>query len=223
MTWHSSAEYYRLLNEVANERLGGLHSARCVLASVDMAPIDELMASGRWDEAGALLARDAQSLQAAGAELFILATNSLHNVWDTIVAGLAIPAIHIADPTGDALGDAGHERVALLGTRYTMELPFLRGRLEERYGVEVVVPGEADRELVHRAVFEELALGVFSDTTRAAFVDLVGRLGEEDASAVVLGCTEFGLLLSPDDVELPLFDTARLHATAAVDQATRPT
>jgi aspartate racemase len=219
MTWHSSAEYYRLLNEAANERLGGIHSARCILASVDMAPIGELMAADRWDEAGSQLAGDAASLEAAGAELFILATNSLHNVWEAIVADLTIPAIHIGDPTGDALRADGHDRVALLGTRYTMELPFLRGRLEDSYGLEVLVPGTADRELVHRAVFEELALGVFSHATRASFVELIGRLGEQGASAVVLGCTEFGLLVAPGEVDLPLYDTARLHVTAAIDAA----
>lgn len=219
MTWHSSIEYYRLLNTSANERLGGLHSARCVLVSVDMGPIGELMAADRWEEAGRRLALDALSVEVAGARLFILGTNSLHNVWDTIVAGLTIPAIHIGDATGDALRRDGHTRIALLGTRYTMELPFLRDRLAERYGMEVLVPPEAERELLQRAVFEELALGVFTDETRTAFIQVIRRLADQGATAVILGCTEFGLLLRPGDVELPLYDTGRLHAEAAVDAA----
>ena len=213
MTWHSSIEYYRLINTFANERLGGNHAARCVLFSVDMGVIDELMNSGRWDEAGELLHADAERVERAGADLFILGCNSLHNVWDTIVAGLSIPTIHIGDATAAALD--GHRRVALLGTRYTMEKPFLRERIEAR-GIEVVIPDEDDRERIHRSVFDEFSVGVFSDETRAYYVDLVSRL---DCEAVVLGCTEIGLLLKPDDVDVPLVDTAHAHARAAVDYA----
>jgi aspartate racemase len=219
MTWHSSIEYYRLINTLANERLGGIHTSRCVLVSVDMGTIDELMASGRWDEAGTLLAADAQAVERAGAELFILGCNTLHNVWDTIVDGLTIPSVHIGDATGSRLADEGHTRVALLGTRYTMELPFLRGRLEDAYGIDVVVPEESDREQLNRTVFEEFSRGVFSEATRAYYVDLIGRLGGQGVSAVVLGCTEIGLLLKPGDVQVPLYDTAELHAAAAVDYA----
>jgi len=213
MTWHSSIEYYRLINTLANERLGGIHTPRCVLFSVDMGAVDELMAAGRWDEAGAMLARDAQRVERAGAELFILGCNTLHNVWDTIVAGLTIPTVHIGDATADALD--GYERVALLGTKYTMELPFLRERIEAR-GIEVVVPEAADRERIGRTVFEEFSHGTFSDETRAYYVDVIRRL---DAEAVVLGCTEIGLLLRADDVEVPMVDTARAHAAAAVAYA----
>ena len=213
MTWHSSIEYYRLINTLANERLGGNHAARCVLFSVDMGVIDELMSSGRWDEAGELLHADAEHVERAGADLFILGCNSLHNVWDTIVAGLSIPTIHIGDATAAALD--GHRRVALLGTRYTMEKPFLRERIEAR-GIEVVIPDEDDRERIHRSVFDEFSVGVFSDETRAYYVDLVSRL---DCEAVVLGCTEIGLLLKPDDVDVPLVDTAHAHARAVVDYA----
>jgi amino-acid racemase len=213
MTWHSSIEYYRLINTLANERLGGIHTPRCVLFSVDMGAVDELMAAGRWDEAGELLARDAQSVEAAGAELFILGCNTLHNVWDTIVAGLTIPTVHIGDATADALD--GHGRVALLGTKYTMELPFLRERIEAR-GIEVVVPDTADRERINRTVFDEFSRGIFNDETRAYYVDVIERL---DAEAVVLGCTEIGLLLRPDDVAVPMIDTAHAHAAAAVAYA----
>ena len=213
MTWHSSIEYYRTINALANERLGGTHAARIVLVSVDMGEIDELMHQGRWDEAGALLHADALRIEEAGAEVFLLACNSLHNVWDAIVDGLRIPAIHIGDATAAALD--GHRRVALLGTRFTMELPFLRERIEAR-GIEVVVPEDADRERIHRSVFDELSAGVLSDETRAYYVDLVSRL---DCDAVVLGCTEIGLLLKPEDVDVPLVDTALAHARAAVDYA----
>lgn len=219
MTWHSSSEYYRLLNTAVNERLGGVHSARCVLFSVDMGPIADLMAADRWEEAGRQLALAARSVEASGADLFVLATNSLHNVWDIIVADLTIPALHIGDATGSALVRDGHTSVALLGTRYPMELPFserpTRGELRHpRPGAR-----QHDRESLHRAVFEELAVGLFTDETRNAFVEVIRKLGARGATAVVLGCTEFGLLLRDGDVELPLYDTAHLHAAAAVDAA----
>jgi aspartate racemase len=220
MTWHSSIEYYRLINTLANERLGGIHTPRCVLVSVDMGAVDELMAAGRWEEAGTLLAADAQAVERAGAEVFILGCNTLHNVWDTIVEGLEIPSIHIGDATGARLAGDGHERVALLGTRYTMELPFLRGRLEDAFGIGVVVPDEADRDLLNRTVFEEFSRGVFSEATRSYYVDLIEQLAGNGVSAVVLGCTEIGLLLQPGDVDVPLYDTAHLHAAAVVDYAT---
>ena len=219
MTWVSTAEYYRLLNTAASQRLGGVHSARLAIVSVDMGPIADLMAAGDWDEAGRRLAIDAQRVEAAGADLFILATNSLHNVWDAIVEGLTIPSLHIGDATGAALVRDGHTRVALLGTRYTMELPFLRERLENGYGMQVLVPERADREELQRVVFEELALGVFRDESRASFVDVIGRLAAQGATAAILGCTEFGLLVKPADVELPLYDTAQLHVAAAIDAA----
>jgi amino-acid racemase len=214
MTWHSSIEYYRMINTLANERLGGIHTSRCIVFSVDMGAIDELMTAGRWDEAGELLAADAQAVERAGAEVFILGCNTLHNVWETIVGGLSIPAIHIGDATADALD--GFERVGLLGTTYTMELPFLRERIERR-GIEVVVPDAADRERIGRTVFEEFSHGIFSDETRAYYVDVIQRL---DAQAIVLGCTEIGLLLGADDVDVPLVDTAHAHVRAVIDYAT---
>src|SRR3954447_3896763 len=160
LTWHSSIEYYRLLNQLANERLGGTHAARCVLFSVDMGVMDELMAAGRWDEAGALLADDAPAVERAGADVFILGSNSLHHVWNAIVEPLTIPTLHIGDATGDALVRDGHSRVLLLGTRFTMEFPWLREKIEER-GVSVVVPDETDRVELNRTVFEEFSQGAF--------------------------------------------------------------
>jgi aspartate racemase len=210
MTWHSSIEYYRQINTLANERLGGTHAARCVLFSVDMGLMDELMASGRWDEAGALLAQDAAAVEAAGADVFILGCNSLHHVWDAVVAPLAIPTIHIGDATGDAL--AGYARVLLLGTRFTMEFPWLRSKIEER-GISVVIPDEPDRIELNRTVFEEFSHGVFTEATREYYVSLISRF---DVDAVVLACTEIGLLLHPGDVAVPMVDTMAAHAAAVV-------
>ena len=213
ITWHSAAEYYRLLNALVAERTAGEHAARCVLLSVDIGEVDPLMHAGRWDDAARLVAPDARAVESAGAEVFLLACNSLHTVWDTIVEGLTIPTIHIADAAADEL--EGRERVALLGTPWTMELPFFRERLATR-GFDVVVPEAADRERLGRSVFDELSHGIVRDETRAYYVELVERL---DVDAVVLGCTEMTLLLSQDDVAVPLVDTAQAHARAAVDYA----
>jgi aspartate racemase len=213
ITWHSAAEYYRLLNSLVAERTDGEHAARCVLVSVDIGEIDPLMHAGRWEEAGQLVARDALAVEAAGADVFILACNSLHTVWGPIVEGLSIPTIHIADAAADEL--AGHERVALLGTPWTMELPFFSEHLAAR-GFEVVVPAEADRERLGRSVFDELSHGIVRDETRAYYAELIERLGVD---AVVLACTEMTLLALEDAVDVPLVDTARAHARAAVDYA----
>jgi aspartate racemase len=213
ITWHSAAEYYRLLNSLVAERTGGAHAARCVLVSVDIGEIDPLMHAGRWEEAAELVARDARAVEAAGADVFVLACNSLHTVWEPIVSGLSIPTIHIADAAADELD--GRQRVALLGTPWTMELPFFRERLAAR-GFEVVVPAEADRERLGRSVFDELSHGLVRDETRAYYIELIERLGVD---AVVLACTEMTLLQLQDDVDVPLVDTARAHARAAVDYA----
>jgi len=213
ITWHSAAEYYRLLNSLVAERTGGEHAARCVLVSVDIGEIDPLMHAGRWEEAGRLVAADARAVQAAGADVFVLACNSLHHVWEPIVDGLSIPTIHIADAAADELD--GRKAVALLGTPWTMELPFFRERLAAR-GFDVVVPDEPDRELLGRSVFDELSHGIVRDETRAYYVDLIERLGAE---AVVLACTEMTLLSLQDEVDVPLVDTALAHARAAVDYA----
>jgi aspartate racemase len=215
ITWHSAAEYYRLLNELTNERVGGIHAARCVLFSVDVAEIDPLMHSGRWDDAGRALAADASAVQAAGADLFVLACNTLHNVWDAIVADLTIPTIHMGDAVANALAEDGRRRVALLGTSYTMTLPFLRERIEWR-GIDVVLPDPALHERIDRTIFDEFTRGVFADETRAFYLDVIRGL---DCDAVVFACTELGLLLSPDDIDVPVYDTARVHARAAVDYA----
>ena len=215
ITWHSAAEYYRLLNMLANERAGGIHAARCVLFSVDVGEIDPLLHADRWDEAGTMLAADAKAVEAAGADLFILACNTLHNVWDTIVADLEIPSLHIGDAVAEAVAADGHGRVALLGTSYTMTFPFLRERLSAR-GIDVAVPDETLHEQIDHTIFEEFSRGVFSPETRQFYVETIGAL---DADAVVFACTELGLLLDPDELDVPVYDTARVHAQAAVDYA----
>jgi aspartate racemase len=213
ITWHSAAEYYRLLNTFVADRTEGRHAARCVLLSVDIGEIDPLMHAGRWEDAAERVARDALAVETAGADVFVLACNSLHHVWESIIGGLSIPTIHIADAAADELD--GFERVALLGTPWTMELPFFRDRLAAR-GFDVVVPDSADRERLGRSVFEELSHGIVRDETRAYYVGLIRRLGVD---AAVLACTEMTLLVSQDDVDVPLVDTARAHARAAVDYA----
>ncbi|MBJ7451095.1 MAG: aspartate/glutamate racemase family protein [Blastococcus sp.] len=218
MSWESSALYYRLLNEAVREQLGGLHSARCVLLSVDFAEIARLQEAGDWDRAGELLAADARSLQAAGAEIVLLCTNTMHTVADVVTAGLDVPLLHIGDSTAEAIAAAGLTRVGLLGTRYTMEQPFLADRLTAA-GLEVVVPGRDDRDLVHRVIYEELVLGVVREESRQAYREVVGRLVARGAEGVILGCTEIELLIGPDDVDVPTFPTTALHVAAAVRAA----
>jgi aspartate racemase len=218
MSWESSALYYRLLNEAVRERLGGLHSARCVLLSVDFAEIERLQASGDWTRAGELLAADARSLQAAGADVVVLCTNTMHAVADAVTAVLDVPFLHIGDSTAEAVTGAGLDRIGVLGTRYTMEQPFLVDRLSAA-GLEVLVPGESDRALVHRVIYEELVLGVVREESRRAYREVIGRLVARGAQGVVLGCTEIELLIGPDDVDVPIFPTTALHVAAATRAA----
>lgn len=218
MSWESSALYYEVLNQEVRARLGGYHSARVAMASVDFAEVEALQASGEWDAAGALLAAEASALEAAGAECVVLCTNTMHKVADAIEAAVEIPLLHIVDVTADAISAAGLTRVALLGTRFTMEQAFVRDRLAA-HGIEALVPDGADLELVHGVIYDELVHGVVREESRAAYVDVVGRLEAAGAEGVILGCTEIELLVGPDDVDVPVFATTRLHALAAVDFA----
>lgn len=218
MSWESSALYYRLLNEAVRERLGGFHSARVVMASVDFAEVEAMQAAGEWDAAGALLAAEAAALEAAGAECVVLCTNTMHKVADAIEAAVDVPLLHIADVTAGAVLAAGVERVALLGTRFTMEQDFLVDRLRG-HGLDVVVPDAVGRAVVHDVIYGELVHGVVREESRAAYVEVVAALVERGARGVVLGCTEIELLLRPDDVDVPVFATTELHALAAVDFA----
>lgn len=218
MSWESSALYYEILNEAVRERLGGYHSARVVMSSVDFAEVEAMQAAGEWDAAGALLAAEAAALEAAGAECLVLCTNTMHKVADAIEAATEVPLVHIVDVTAAAVRAAGLSRVALLGTRFTMEQAFVRDRLAT-HGVEALVPPAEDRELVHEVIYGELVHGVVREASRAAYVDVVDRLVADGAEGVVLGCTEIELLLRPEDVDVPVFATTRLHALAALDVA----
>ncbi|MFZ9408154.1 MAG: aspartate/glutamate racemase family protein [Burkholderiaceae bacterium] len=218
MSWESTVPFYRALNERIKARLGGLHSARVVLWSVDFHEIEQLQASGQWDQAGELLADVARKLEAAGADLIVLCTNTMHKVAGHIERATSLPFLHIADPTVKALNAAGHHRVGLLGTRFTMEQTFYRERLESQ-GLEVIIPDADDRETVHRIIYEELCLGMIKPASREQYQGVMQRLVEGGAQAIILGCTEIGLLVDQSDASVPLFDTTALHAQAAADWA----
>jgi len=219
MSWESSAEYYRLVNEATRARLGGLHSADCVLRSVDFAAIEELQRAGAWDEAGRRLACEAQALAAGGAELLVLCTNTMHKVADAITDAVEIPFVHIADTTADAVRAEGLGTVGLLATAYTMEQQFYVGRLRDRHGLEVLVPDAPDRRIVHDVIYDELCVGVVDDRSRDAYRRIMRDLADRGAEAILLGCTEIDLLVGPDDAPVPVFDTTRLHAERAVELA----
>src|SRR3954467_11133492 len=219
MSWESSAEYYRLVNEIVRDRLGGLSPADCLLRSVDFAPGELLQREGRWDEAGEMLASEARALEAAGAELLVLCTNTMHKLADEIAAAVDIPFVHIADATAAAVRAAGLSSVGLLATAYTMEQDFYVGRLRERHGLEVLVPSAGDRRVVHEVIYEELCVGVVRDPSRDAYRRIMARLAERGAEAILLGCTEIDLLVGQDDASVPVFDTTALHARAAADLA----
>ena len=219
MSWESSAEYYRLVNEATRDLLGGLHSADCVLRSVDFEAIARLQREGRWDEAGALLALEAAALVAAGAELIVLCTNTMHRVAGAITEAVDVPFVHIADTTADAVRATGLHTVGLLATAYTMEQDFYVGRLRDRHGLDVLVPGEADRRIVHSVIYDELCVGVIEDRSREDYRRIMAGLADRGAEGILLGCTEIDLLVGPSDSPVPVFDTTRLHAERAVELA----
>ena len=219
MSWESTQTYYRLVNEGVRDRLGGLHSAECVLYSVDFEPIEQLQAGGDWDTAGRVLARAALGVEAAGAEFLVLCTNTMHKVAPAIEDAIEIPLLHIADATGNAVKASGIATVGLLGTRFTMTEEFYRGRLAERNGLEVLIPSESERTTVDKVIFEELCLGEILDESRARYVEVIHNLVQLGAEAVILGCTEISLLVKPGDTPVPLFDTTEIHARMAVDWA----
>jgi aspartate racemase len=222
MSWESTATYYQRLNEGVKDRLGGLHSARVVLHSVDFAGIEAMQRAGQWEEAGQVLHEAARGLVAAGAELLLIAANTMHKVADQVVAGLPVPLVHIADATAAAVKAGGHRAIGLLGTRYTMEQDFLRGRFEARHGLSVLVPGAEDRAEVNRIIFEELCLGRVVPASRARFAGVAAGLVAAGAQAIVAGCTEFHLIFSQADCAVPVFDTLELHVAAALDAALGP-
>lgn len=221
MSWESSLEYYRIVNEAVRERLGGFHSAPCVLWSVDFGPIEALQRAGEWDAAGDLLAARAKGVEAAGAELLVLCTNTMHRVADAVEAAVSIPLLHIGDVVAAAVRAAGVDAVGLLGTAFTMEQPFLRERLE-RWGVRVLVPDDPDRAEVHRVIYGELVMGDVRSASRERYRSIMQKLLDRGAGGIIYGCTEIELLVGPDDCPAPTFPTTRLHALAAVDAALTP-
>jgi len=218
MSWESTVPYYQTINRIVGQRLGGLHSAKILLYSVDFDEIERLQREERWDESGELLARAARTLESGGADFLVLCTNTMHRVAPRIEAAVSMPLLHIADATADRIAASRLGRVGLLGTRFTMEQDFYRGRLERR-GLSVIVPPEEDRRTVHRIIYEELCLGKILESSRSEYARIVRDLAGCGAEAVILGCTEIGMLLSPSDCSVPLFDTAQIHAEEAARHA----
>lgn len=219
MSWASSAEYYRLVNEGVRDRLGGVHSARCLMWSFDFDDVAVLQHADRWDDAAGLMIEAAQRLERGGADFLVICTNTMHKVFDRMQAAVSLPLLHIADPTAARIQAAGFRRVGLLGTAFTMEQDFYKGRLAERHGLDVLVPDAPDRAAVHRIIYDELVKGRIEPASRVVFRDAIARLVAAGAEAIVLGCTEIMLLVGPGDSPVPLYDTTGLHAAAAVDLA----
>lgn len=217
MSWESSAQYYRIINEAVRERLGGVHSAKSLMVSVDFGEVERLQHQGEWHVLAAMMADAARQLERGGADLIVLCTNTMHSLAVAIEEATPLPLLHIADPTAKAIRKAGMTRVGLLGTAFTMEQDFYRGRLEQRHGLEVLVPEADDRALVHRVIYEELVAGQVRQASRDAYRTVIARLIDRGAEVVILGCTEIMLLVGEGDATVPLFDTTRLHALAAVD------
>lgn len=219
MSWESTASYYKALNTGVKEKLGGLHSAKISLFSVDFDEIEKLQHAGQWSETADILARAAQSVEAGGADFLLICTNTMHKVAPEIEAAINIPLLHIADATAEKLIADGVKTVGLLGTRFTMEQDFYKGRLEEKYGIEVLVPDEQQRQTVHDVIYNELCLGEINDHSRAEYLSIIASLKSRGAEAVILGCTEIALLVQQSHTDVPLFDTTQIHAEGAVELA----
>lgn len=218
MSWESSAEYYRILNEEAKRQLGGLHSAKCILYSLDFEEIEALQAQGNWQEAGEVLGAAAASLERAGADFIVICTNTMHKAAGAVEQNIGIPLLHIGDATAVKVKSAGIRKIGLLGTRYTMEMDFYKSRLEA-HGLEVVIPEEGERQEINRVIFEELCLGEIRETSKAFYLNVISKLEKSGAEGVILGCTEIGLLVKAEDTDALLFDTTAIHALAAMEKA----
>jgi len=219
MSWESSLEYYRILNEITKSKLGGLHSAKCILYSVDFAEIEALQHQDRWEEAARLMIAAGQSLERAGADFVVLCTNTMHKLADEIQSNIRIPFLHIADATAQKIKAAGLRKVGLLGTRFTMEHDFYKGRLIDKHGLDVITPDSEDRETVHRIIYDELCLGMVKQESREQYISIMEKLVQAGAEGIILGCTEIELLIHDGDGQVPLFPTTRIHAVAAVEYA----
>jgi aspartate racemase len=216
MSWESSIEYYRIINESVKARLGDLHSADCLMYSVDFAEIEALQHQGDWEQLTREMISAAQRLERGGAACLVICTNTMHKMADAIQSAIQIPLLHIADAAGAAIQDKGLTTVGLLGTRFTMEGDFYSGRLAEKFGLQVLIPEEADRETVHRVIYNELVKGEIREESQQRFLAVIERLQDRGAQGIILGCTEIPLLVKPSDVSVPIFDTTQLHAEAAV-------
>ncbi len=221
MSWESTQTYYRALNEGVRQHLGGLHSARIAMISVDFAEIEALQHAGNWDETAVILSEAAEALERAGADFILICTNTMHKVAPQIQARVSLPLLHIADATAMELKTAGVSRVGLLGTQFTMEQDFYKGRLQD-HGLEVVVPNQLGRKRVHDIIYQELCLGQIKNESRQVYLSVIDELVEEGAQAVILGCTEIGLLVEPKHTDVPLYDTTAIHARMAVEAAIVP-
>lgn len=219
MSWESSALYYKTINELTKQRLGGLHSAKVILNSMDFAHIERLQHQGDWEQLGDMLANEATRLERAGADFLLIATNTMHKVADAVQSAVQIPLLHIADATAKELVQQKHQKIGFIGTRYSMEDDFYIRRLEERYGLDVITPSKQDRDNIHKIIYDELCLGKILPESREIYIDIVNRLNAAGAEAVIEGCTEITLLLKQEHVAVPLFDTTYIHAQAAVDTA----
>ncbi len=219
MSWESTVPYYRIINEAVRAKLGGLHSARCVLWSFDFQEIETLQHRGDWDLLAGQMVGAAEALERAGADFLVICTNTMHKLADAVEAAVEIPLLHVADATADAIHAAGLEKVGLLATRFTMEQAFYTGRLRDQHGLEVVIPDQQDREVVHDVIYSELCAGQIEDESRQRFGAIIRRLTDAGAQGIILGCTEIGLLVSPEDSPVELFDTTPIHARAAVEFA----
>ena len=219
MSWESSAEYYHIINEAVHDRLGGVHSAKSVMVSVDFAEIEALQSQGRWSEATQAMVEAAQYVEQGGADFVVICTNTMHKMADDVQKAIHVPLLHIADAAAEPIKARGLRKVGLLGTKFTMEEEFYRGRLAQRHGLQVLIPDAEDRAIVHRVIYEELVVGKINPASQAQYRRIIASLVQRGAEGIVLGCTEIGLLVKEADSPVPLFDTTRIHALAAVEYA----
>lgn len=219
MSWESSIEYYRIINETIKEKLGGLHSAKSLMCSVDFAEIEALQHAGRWDEATEAMIEAAQHVESGGADFVVICTNTMHKMADEVEAAIGIPLLHIADSTAEAIKSQGLSSIGLLGTKFTMEEDFYRGRLVEKHSLDALIPEADDREIVHRIIYDELVLGEIKAESREQYKNIIEKLIAAGAQGIILGCTEIGLLVKEEDSRVPLFDTTYIHAVSAVEMA----
>jgi len=219
MSWESSSEYYRIINETIRERLGGLHSAECIMYSADFEQIENLQHQGKWEELTKLMLNFAQKLEGAGADFIVICTNTMHKMAEEVENNTNIPLLHIADATAEKIIEKGLGKLGLLGTNFTMEEDFFKKRLEEKYNIEVIIPSQNDRRIIDSVIYNELCLGIIKQSSKEKYKEVINRLISDGADGVILGCTEIPLLIGQEDVEIPVFDTTTIHAKSAVEFA----